>query len=87
MFKFIFGLGIGIGLGLVLAPASGEETRNMIADNVGDLASVPRRKVEEALDNVQQQAGEIGKRLGENIAESAVGAVRPDFATKDRNIA
>lgn len=87
MFKFIFGLGIGIGLGLVFAPASGEETRNMIADNLGDLASVPRRKVEEVLDNVQQQAGEIGKRLGQNTAESAVDAVRPDFAAKDRHTA
>jgi len=87
MFKFIFGLGIGIGLGMVFAPASGEETRNMIAENLGDMAEVPRRKIGEVMDDVQQHAGEIGKRLGQNLGESAVEALRPDLADKNRRTA
>ena len=33
----LLGLGIGVGLGLLLAPASGEETRNTIAEKARDL--------------------------------------------------
>jgi gas vesicle protein len=84
MFRFILGLGVGIGLGMVFAPASGEETREMIAENLGDIAEAPRRKIEETLDEVQQQAGEIGSRLGQNLAESAVEAVRPNVGAKTR---
>ena len=60
MLKFMAGLSIGIGLGMILAPASGEETREMIAENLEDFAEAPRRKIEDTLDEVQQQAGEIG---------------------------
>ena len=84
MFKFIFGMGIGVALGMIFAPASGEETRNMIAENFGDIVAAPGQKLDEALDNVQEQAGEIGKRLGQNIVESAVEAVRPDLGKKQR---
>jgi gas vesicle protein len=82
MFKFLFGLGIGIGLGMVFAPASGEETRNMIAENLSDMAEAPRRKIGEALDDIRQQAGEMGKGVRQNLGESAVEAVRPDFASR-----
>ncbi len=33
----LLGLGIGVGLGLLLAPASGEETRNNIASKARDI--------------------------------------------------
>jgi ElaB/YqjD/DUF883 family membrane-anchored ribosome-binding protein len=33
----LLGLGIGVGVGLLLAPASGEETRNNIAGKVRDI--------------------------------------------------
>jgi hypothetical protein len=33
----ILGLGIGVGIGLLLAPASGEETRNQIASKARDI--------------------------------------------------
>jgi len=84
MFRFILGLGIGIGLGMVFAPASGEETREMIAENLGEITETPRRKIEETLDDVQQQAGEMGSRLGQNLAESAVEAVRPNLGSRSR---
>jgi len=34
---FVAGIGIGVGVGLILAPASGQETRNAIADKVHDI--------------------------------------------------
>jgi hypothetical protein len=33
----LLGLGIGVGIGLLLAPASGEETRNTIASKARDI--------------------------------------------------
>jgi hypothetical protein len=33
----LLGLGIGVGIGLLLAPASGEETRNNIAEKARDI--------------------------------------------------
>jgi YtxH-like protein len=33
----LLGLGIGVGIGLLLAPASGEETRNNLADKARDI--------------------------------------------------
>ncbi|HEX3351286.1 MAG TPA: YtxH domain-containing protein [Terriglobales bacterium] len=33
----LLGLGIGVGVGLLLAPASGEETRNNIAEKARDI--------------------------------------------------
>jgi gas vesicle protein len=34
--SFVAGVGVGIGVGMLLAPASGEETRNTIAEKVQD---------------------------------------------------
>jgi hypothetical protein len=34
---FAAGVGVGVGAGLLLAPASGEETRNSIGDKVQDI--------------------------------------------------
>jgi hypothetical protein len=42
--RFVAGVGIGIGVGLVLAPASGEETRNVIAGTVHDMGDRVRRQ-------------------------------------------
>jgi hypothetical protein len=33
----LLGLGLGVGIGLLLAPASGEETRNLIVDKARDI--------------------------------------------------
>ncbi len=33
----VLGLGVGIGIGMLLAPASGEETRNQIAEKARDI--------------------------------------------------
>jgi gas vesicle protein len=42
--RFVAGLGIGVGVGLILAPASGEETRNVIAGRVHEMGDRMRDK-------------------------------------------
>jgi len=42
--RFVAGVGIGIGVGLLLAPASGEETRNVIAGRVHEMGDRVRNK-------------------------------------------
>jgi ElaB/YqjD/DUF883 family membrane-anchored ribosome-binding protein len=42
--RFAAGIGVGVGLGLMLAPASGEETRSLLADKVQDLGGKVRRQ-------------------------------------------
>ena len=37
--SFAAGIGVGIGVGVLLAPASGEETRNTIAEKVQDTGT------------------------------------------------
>ncbi|MGA8492440.1 MAG: hypothetical protein WB711_18585 [Terriglobales bacterium] len=41
---FTAGIGIGLGAGLMLAPASGEETRNVIAGRVHDMGDKVRKQ-------------------------------------------
>jgi ElaB/YqjD/DUF883 family membrane-anchored ribosome-binding protein len=40
--RFVAGVGVGIGVGLILAPASGEETRNVIAGRVQEFGDKVR---------------------------------------------
>ena len=37
--SFVAGVGVGIAVGVLLAPASGEETRNIISDKVQDTGA------------------------------------------------
>lgn len=51
MMKFLLGIALGYGIGLVIAPASGEETRRRIAENVDRTG--------------RERAREWGAKLGE----------------------
>jgi hypothetical protein len=44
----LVGVGIGVGVGILIAPASGEETRNNISDKVQGLGGKIRSRGEEA---------------------------------------
>lgn len=44
----LVGLGIGVGIGILIAPASGEETRNSISEKVQDLGGKVWSRGEEA---------------------------------------
>jgi ElaB/YqjD/DUF883 family membrane-anchored ribosome-binding protein len=42
--RFAVGVGVGIGVGLIFAPASGEETRSVIAGRVHDIGDKVRKQ-------------------------------------------
>ena len=42
---FAAGVGVGVGAGLLLAPASGEETRNSITEKVQDIGEKVKARV------------------------------------------
>jgi len=42
---FVAGVGVGLGAGMLLAPASGEETRNSMRDKVQDIGDKVRDQV------------------------------------------
>lgn len=43
--SFAVGVGVGVGAGILLAPSSGEETRNSISDRVHDIGDKVRSRV------------------------------------------
>lgn len=42
--RFVAGVGVGIGVGLILAPASGEATRSVIAGRVHEMGDKVRKQ-------------------------------------------
>jgi gas vesicle protein len=42
--RFLAGVGVGLGVGLILAPASGEETRSVIAGRVHEMGDRVRQQ-------------------------------------------
>jgi gas vesicle protein len=42
--RFVAGVGVGLAVGLILAPASGEETRSVIAGRVHEMSDKVRRQ-------------------------------------------
>ncbi len=74
MLKFVIGLGCGIGLGLLIAPASGEETREQLLELASRPGDVARQKVRQVREDIAQ----MGASLGRQVAEKAVDKVIPD---------
>jgi gas vesicle protein len=74
MLKFVIGLGCGIGLGLLIAPASGEETREQLLELARRPGDVARQKVRQVREDIAQ----MGANLGRQVAEKAVDKVIPD---------
>jgi gas vesicle protein len=82
--RFLLGFAIGFGIGLFIAPASGAETREAIAQRARDLAEVPRQKAEEVAEAARERAGDLGSRVGREAAEAAINAVEEDVLGKNR---
>jgi hypothetical protein len=51
----LVGVGIGVGVGMLIAPASGEETRNNIAGKVQDVTDRVRGQAQEVTDRVRSK--------------------------------
>jgi len=56
----LIGIGVGVGVGMLIAPASGEETRNNLADKMQDISGKVQDlggKVRERFSSEQQSGG------------------------------
>ncbi|MFP4458679.1 MAG: YtxH domain-containing protein [Candidatus Zixiibacteriota bacterium] len=60
IFGFVVGGVIGAGTALLLAPAKGEETRQMIGGKFNDAVSEGKREIETVRDVVQQELAKLG---------------------------
>jgi gas vesicle protein len=74
---FLIGLGIGVSIGLLVAPCSGEETRQWLTgtaeDNVKRLRKQGRRWVYQAQDALDRSQDTVSKVL--KNSKSALGTV------------
>jgi gas vesicle protein len=59
----LVGVGVGVGVGLLIAPASGEETRNNIAGKVQDVTDRVRGQAQDIGERVRGQAQEVSERV------------------------
>jgi len=74
--RLLMGVVAGYFLGLLIAPQSGEKTREMLAEKAREIAEKPKRAAEEKIREVarrsEAKAGDIGSELGRKAAETAV---------------
>jgi gas vesicle protein len=59
MRNFLTGLGLGLGVGMLIAPQSGEETRDQLRARIGAIGS----RAEEAGDELRERAGDSAEEL------------------------
>lgn len=64
---FIVGLGVGVAVGLLLAPRSGEETRQMLRSKANEGKDYLRGKAEEGREFVTRRTGEFRESASELI--------------------
>jgi gas vesicle protein len=85
--KFLLGFAIGFGLAVVFAPAPGSETREQLKNKARELIRYPEQRIEEkvaeAAEQAEQKAGDIGSRIGRDVAQATVKAVRSEMLNKD----
>lgn len=66
MLRFLFGISLGVAVGLLVAPASGEQTRQQLADKAEELKN-------RGIETGRQQARKIGAQAGETAFDKAIG--------------
>ena len=61
-FGFVIGGIIGAGTALLLAPAKGEDTRQMIGDKFGDVVRESKQEIDTVREVVRQEISKLGKK-------------------------
>ena len=67
---FIVGLGVGVAVGLLLAPKSGEETRQYIRERAGEGKDYLRTKADESKEYVRRRGTELRESASDLIDRS-----------------
>src|SRR5712664_1181011 len=67
---FIVGLGIGVAVGMLLAPRSGEETRQLLREKADDGTDFLRTKAEESREFVRRRGSELRESASDLIDRS-----------------
>ena len=67
---FIVGVGVGVAVGLLLAPKSGEETRQYIRERAGEGKDYLRTKADESKEYVRRRGTELRESASDLIDRS-----------------
>src|SRR5712691_9791872 len=67
---FIVGLGVGVAVGMLLAPRSGEETRQLLRVKADEGKDFLRTKTDEGKEYVRRRSGEIRDSAADLIDRS-----------------
>src|SRR5215469_6072788 len=71
--SFLLGLGVGVGIGMLLAPKSGEETRQYIKNKAGEGTDYLKQRGDELRQSASEWADKGKEALGrqrENLADA-----------------
>ena len=80
--SFLLGLGVGVGIGMLLAPKSGQETREFIKSKTGEGADYLKQRAGESADYLKQRGGEFRQSASEWVdkGKEAIGRQRDNLA-------
>jgi gas vesicle protein len=67
---FVVGLGIGVAVGMLLAPRSGEETRQLLREKADEGKDYLRAKADESKEFVRRRGTELRESAGDLIDRS-----------------
>jgi gas vesicle protein len=70
MSYFVVGLGIGVAVGMLLAPRSGEETRQLLREKADEGKDYLRAKTDESKEFVRRRGTELRESAGDLIDRS-----------------
>jgi gas vesicle protein len=79
---FIVGLGVGVAVGMLLAPRSGDETRQLLRSKADEGTDYLRSKAEESREFVKKRGGELRESAADLVDRSkeALGRQRDQLA-------
>jgi gas vesicle protein len=79
---FIVGLGVGVAVGMLLAPRSGDETRQLLRSKADEGTDYLRSKAEESREFVKRRGGERRESAADLVDRSkeALGRQRDQLA-------